>query len=206
VHLRHLAVPLFLLVASCSGQPAPPAAGAPGTAPAAARATPSAHPLEPPTADEITTAVQLARSDARLASAMVTTAVLVEPAKAEVLAWQPGRAQPRQARVQAMTPAMVYEAAVDLGRGAWCRWRSAPAPARRSPYYGLPAHGPAADSRRLLRHPPLDHQRLRLADRAPLRPRRSQAARGDRWHRSGRRADFFDRSPAIDLRRDPAAR
>lgn len=75
---------------------------------------PASHPLDPLTADEIAAAVQVAKTDTRLAGAMFTAVALAEPAKADVLAWQPGRPLARQARVQAMTRDTVYEATVDL--------------------------------------------------------------------------------------------
>ncbi len=77
-------------------------------------AAPPVHPLDALTGDEIALAVRLARADARLASAAFPSVALLEPAKADVLAWQPGRALPRQARIQAMTPAQVYDVVVDL--------------------------------------------------------------------------------------------
>src|SRR5687767_14945463 len=77
-----------------------------------AAAAPPIHPLDALTGDEIALAVRLARGDARLASAAFPSVALLEPAKADVLAWQPGRALPRQARIQAMTTAQVYEVVV----------------------------------------------------------------------------------------------
>ena len=72
------------------------------------------HPLDPLTEDEIRFAVQAAKADSRLAAAAFTSIVLQEPAKAEVLSWQPGRVQSRHARVQAMGADRVFEATVDL--------------------------------------------------------------------------------------------
>ena len=79
-----------------------------------AAAAPPVHPLDALTGDEIALAVRLARADARLASAAFPSVALLEPAKADVLVWQPGRPLPRQARIQAMTPAQVYDVVVDL--------------------------------------------------------------------------------------------
>ena len=79
-----------------------------------AAAAPPVHPLDALTAEEIALAVQLARADARLAGAAFPSVALLEPAKADVLAWQPGQVLPRQARLQAMTPAQVYDVVVDL--------------------------------------------------------------------------------------------
>jgi primary-amine oxidase len=72
------------------------------------------HPLDPLTPDEIRLAAQVARTDARFASAQFASILLDEPAKADVTAWQPGRTLPRQARLIVMTKASVFELAVDL--------------------------------------------------------------------------------------------
>src|SRR5688500_234952 len=82
--------------------------GEPASAPAAE--APATHPLDPLTADEIRTAVAVARGDARLANAAFHLVTLQEPSKADVLAWQPGKTLGRLSRLQAMTPAAVYEA------------------------------------------------------------------------------------------------
>jgi primary-amine oxidase len=74
----------------------------------------SAHPLDPLTADEIRTAIQIARSDSRFADAAFPSVASHEPPKADVLAWRPGQSLARQARVQAMTTASFYELLVDL--------------------------------------------------------------------------------------------
>ena len=74
------------------------------------------HPLDPLTADEIRIAVQLARSDARLASAAFPSVDVLEPPKAAVVAWQSGQTLMRQARLVAMTADRVYEVIVDLPR------------------------------------------------------------------------------------------
>src|SRR5262249_20050742 len=76
---------------------------------------PAAHPLDPLTTDEIRTAIQVARGDARFAGAAFPSAAVQDPPKADVLAWQPGRLLVRMARVQAMTDAGFYELVVDLG-------------------------------------------------------------------------------------------
>ena len=73
------------------------------------------HPLDPLSADEIAAAVALARTDRRFDGAAFPVVALVEPAKADVLAWQPGRPVARQARIDALTRDHVYEAIVDLG-------------------------------------------------------------------------------------------
>jgi primary-amine oxidase len=79
-------------------------------APAAALA----HPLDPLTPDEIRAAAQIARADARFATASFASILLDEPAKADVTAWRPGQTLPRQARLVIMTAASVFEAVVDL--------------------------------------------------------------------------------------------
>jgi primary-amine oxidase len=85
--------------------------------PSGDRSSPIAvHPLDPLTADEIRTAVQIAKSDTRFADAAFTSVAVQEPPKADVLAWQPGRTLARSARVQAMTAGGVYELLVDLSQ------------------------------------------------------------------------------------------
>ena len=74
----------------------------------------AAHPLDPLTADEIRVAAQVARTDARFASAQFASILLDEPAKADVIAWRPGTTLPRQARLVVMTPASVFEVVADL--------------------------------------------------------------------------------------------
>ena len=196
-------LPILALLASLQAAPAPPI-----------------HPLDALTADEIALAVQLARGDARLTGAAFPSVALLEPAKADVLAWQPGRALPRQARIQAMTPAQVYEVVVDLtarrvasvtarpgvepsityseveaaglvlgdkrfvdglqARGITDLTKLFCAPFSAGYYGDSGARGQAAVQGRLLRHAAIDHQRLRLADRAAVRAGRSAAARGAR--------------------------
>jgi primary-amine oxidase len=79
-----------------------------------APAVSAVHPLDPLSADEIAAAVTLARADHRFDGAAFPVVALVEPAKADVLAWQPGRPVARQARIDALTRDHVYEAIVDL--------------------------------------------------------------------------------------------
>ena len=74
----------------------------------------AAHPLDPLTADEIRVAAQVARTDARFASAQFASILLDEPAKADVIAWRPGTTLARQARLVVMTPASVFEVVADL--------------------------------------------------------------------------------------------
>jgi primary-amine oxidase len=74
----------------------------------------AAHPLDPLTADEIRVAAQVARTDARFASAQFASILLDEPAKADVLAWRPGTTLARQARLVVMTTASVFEVVTDL--------------------------------------------------------------------------------------------
>jgi primary-amine oxidase len=72
------------------------------------------HPLDPLTPDEIRTAVQAARGDGRLATAAFPSITLQEPAKADMLAWQPGHVLARQVRMQAMTVDRTYELVIEL--------------------------------------------------------------------------------------------
>ena len=74
----------------------------------------AAHPLDPLTPDEIRLAVQVARSDSRLAGATFPMITLAEPAKDAMRAWVPGRALARQARVLAASGTTVFEVLVDL--------------------------------------------------------------------------------------------
>lgn len=110
-----VAVVNVALMLGCQGSNAPqPTAG--NATPSSATASPvsALHPLDPLTADEIRVAAQVAKNDARLAGAAFPSIAVHEPAKADVLAWQPGRALVRQARIQAMTPERTYDVVVDL--------------------------------------------------------------------------------------------
>ncbi len=80
--------------------------------PAAAQAHP--HPLDPLTADEIRVAVETARTDDRLKEATLPSILRHDAPKADVLAWQPGQAPVRQARLQAMVANTTYEVLVDV--------------------------------------------------------------------------------------------
>ena len=115
---RSVALVAALLTAGCQRSPGP-SVSSNSTPPLAnhSPATAATHPLDPLNSDEIRLAVQIARSDARLAGAAFPSVALQDPAKADVLAWQPGRPIARQARVQAMTPGGFYELVVDLAAG-----------------------------------------------------------------------------------------
>jgi primary-amine oxidase len=91
--------------------PAPPDAPA---APAAAVAAPAAHPLDPLSEDEIRAAIKAAAGDERLSGALYPSVTLLEPPKADVLAWKPGQPPPRRARVLAMTTTTTYDLVVDV--------------------------------------------------------------------------------------------
>ncbi len=80
----------------------------------AATAVAAPHPLDPLSADEIRVAVQVMQADARLARAAFPMITVAEPPKAEVLAWTPGHAVARRARVVAMAGASVFEVVVDV--------------------------------------------------------------------------------------------
>jgi primary-amine oxidase len=101
---------IAVVVALASLEPAPSSTTQTGSQPATAT-----HPLDPLTADEIRIATQATRGDSRLVNAALPSVALLEPPKADVLAWRPGQAPARRARVQAMTADRVYEAVVDLG-------------------------------------------------------------------------------------------
>ena len=103
-------------LASAACRPAPSTAQTTQPAAATSGATPPrvTHPLDPLTEDEIRTVIATARTDARLAAASFPSITLHEPAKADVLAWQPGRTAPRHARLQAMTADSVFEVVADL--------------------------------------------------------------------------------------------
>ena len=108
-----VAIAIVPLLCAC-GQP-PALTAATGTAPAPAAASVAVtHPLDPLTTDEIRVAVQVARAEPRLANASFPSIAVHEPAKASVLAWQPGQPIVRHARVQAMTGDRTYELVVDL--------------------------------------------------------------------------------------------
>jgi primary-amine oxidase len=111
------AIAIALVAAACQRLPesgSPTAAAQPAEQAASAR---TLHPLDPLTEDEIRTAIQTARSDARLTAAAFPSISVNDPAKADVLAWRPGQAAARHARLQAMTADRTYEVVVDiLGR------------------------------------------------------------------------------------------
>ncbi|HEX2223259.1 MAG TPA: tyramine oxidase, partial [Thermoanaerobaculia bacterium] len=86
---------------------------------------PARHPLDPLTAAEIQTAARVLAEDARFpAGSLFSTIVLQEPAKAGVLAWQPGG--PIQRRASAILldrrGKRTLEAVVDLGTGRVLSW------------------------------------------------------------------------------------
>jgi primary-amine oxidase len=102
--------------AGCQRSPESASATAASQASAPAAASPGArHPLDPLTEDEIRTAIQTAKSDARLTAAAFPSISVNDPAKADVIAWQPGRPVARQARLQAMTSDRTYEVVIDIG-------------------------------------------------------------------------------------------
>jgi Cu2+-containing amine oxidase len=82
--------------------------------PAPLAAVGALHPLDPLTADEILTAVRVARGDARLAGAAFPSIAVLDPPKAATLGWQPSQPVVRHASLQAMTADRVYEVVVDL--------------------------------------------------------------------------------------------
>lgn len=76
----------------------------------------AAHPLDPLSEEEIRTAVQIMKADARLASAAFPLIALAEPSKADVLAWTASPARPvaRRARAVATVGHHLFEVLVDL--------------------------------------------------------------------------------------------
>jgi len=72
------------------------------------------HPLDPLTPDEVRTAADVTRSDARFAAARFASILLEEPAKSDVNRWRPGETLTRQARLVVVAPAGVFEVVVNL--------------------------------------------------------------------------------------------
>ncbi len=84
----------------------------------ATRATSATHPLDPLDASEITAAVAALRAAGHADDAtMFASVTLLEPPKAQVLAWRPGQPVPRAAVVVLRRRATTYEARVDLVNG-----------------------------------------------------------------------------------------
>jgi len=73
-----------------------------------------AHPLDPLTPDEIRAAAEVVRMNPRFATAQFASILLNEPSKADVIAWRPGGALPRQARLIVMTSTSMFEVVADL--------------------------------------------------------------------------------------------
>ena len=116
---KKIGIAIVIVLASAAGCQRSPesdsaTAASQASAPAAAIAG-AQHPLDPLTEDEIRTAIQTAKSDARLTAAAFPSISVNDPAKADVLAWQPGQPVARQARLQAMTSDRTYEIVIDLG-------------------------------------------------------------------------------------------
>jgi primary-amine oxidase len=119
--IRSVALSLAVAVsaAACSRGPEAAAEAATQATPAGATGQASAgtqarHPLDPLTEDEIRTVTQVARADARFATAAFHAIAAAEPAKSDVLAWQPGQPLPRSAAIQAVAADGVFEIAVDV--------------------------------------------------------------------------------------------
>jgi primary-amine oxidase len=87
----------------------------------------AAHPLDPLSADEISSAVAVLRA-ARLADADTRFPLidLDEPPKATVLTWRSGQAIARTAFVVARRDRTVYEGVVDLAAHKVVRWQAIP--------------------------------------------------------------------------------
>ena len=111
---RRISVALAVFTLSACSQPEATTADNATAAASNASAPAPAHPLDPLTTAEVSTAVEVAKSDARLARAAFPLIALHEPAKAGVLAWQPGQPVVRSAHLQATTPESTYEVTIDL--------------------------------------------------------------------------------------------
>ncbi len=105
---------LLPLLVGCAGSPASETSPNAQSAPTHAAMATATHPLDPLTPDEIRTAVETAKTDARLAGAAFPSITVDEPAKSEVATWQRGQTLARRARLQAMTATAVLELIVDL--------------------------------------------------------------------------------------------
>ena len=106
-----------LFAPACSRGPAQTAQAAEPASPASGATQPSVramHPLDPLTDEEIRSATRIVRADARFATAAFHAFAAAEPAKRDVLAWQPGQALPRAATIQAVSADGVFEIAVDI--------------------------------------------------------------------------------------------
>jgi primary-amine oxidase len=87
----------------------------------------AAHPLDPLSADEISSAVAVLRAAGLVDSDTRFPLIdLDEPDKASVLAWQPGQAFGRKAFVVARRARTVYEGVVDLAARDVVRWQAIP--------------------------------------------------------------------------------
>jgi len=107
----------------------------PGPTVASASQTPRAgsatarHPLDPLTADEITTAIAVLRTSGQLpADAIFPLVTLREPSKADVLSFRPGDTPQREALVVVLDRPnnATYEAVVDLNARRLISWQQRP--------------------------------------------------------------------------------
>ena len=89
-----------------------------------ALAAPTKHPLDPLTASEYVATVELLREEGYVDYATLYPLItLEEPAKADVLRWQPGDAITRRAFLIVKKGADTFEAVVDISRGAVASWQ-----------------------------------------------------------------------------------
>lgn len=89
----------------------------------------AAHPLDPLTTNELRAAVEIVLAEKRVGTNTVFPFVaLHEPAKAEILAWQPAKKLPREAFVTAydMSRHLTHEAVVNLDDRRISQWRLRP--------------------------------------------------------------------------------
>lgn len=115
-------ISLAMLSTSCGQSPS---ADAPAPAPAAA-APASPHPLDALSADELTAVVGLLEAAGHVTEDTRFPVIqLREPAKADVLAWQPGQPITRTAFALVKNGPQAFEAVVDLSAGAVTSWSEA---------------------------------------------------------------------------------
>jgi primary-amine oxidase len=111
------------------------------------------HPLDPLDAAEITTAVAALRAAGHADDAtMFATVTLLEPPKAQVLAWKPGQPIARAAAVTLRRNATTYEARVDL------------ATAKVTSFAAIPGAQPIISLPEILAATDLSTQDLRIQD------------------------------------------
>ena len=90
-----------------------------------ALAAPTMHPLDPLTASEYVAVVELLREEGCVDYATLYPLItLEEPAKADVLRWQPGDMISRRAFLIVKKGPDTFEAVVDISKGAVASWQT----------------------------------------------------------------------------------